>query len=62
MGRGAARKPLLSRQNRVKRLAWAKKRKHWTAEGWKNVLWTDESKFDTLSSLSSFHLDVPHFQ
>ncbi len=43
MGRVAARKPLLSRQNRVKRLAWAKKCKHWTAAGWKNVLWTNPS-------------------
>lgn len=59
MGRVAARKPLLSRQNRVKRLAWAKKCKHWTAAGWKNVLWTDEFEFD--SSLHSFHLELPNF-
>ena len=49
-GRVAARKPLLRRQNKTKRLAWAKKHCHWTTEDWKKVLWTDESKFEILGS------------
>lgn len=49
-GRVAARKPLLRRQNKTKRLAWAMKHRHWTTEDWKKVLWTDESKFQIFGS------------
>ena len=35
-------KPLLRKQNNVKRLRWAKARKDWTAEQWNKVFWTDE--------------------
>lgn len=42
----AAKKPLLRKQNKVKRLAWAKKHKDWTIEQWYKVLFTDESKFE----------------
>lgn len=45
-GRVAARKPLLRRGNRSKRLQWAREHRNWTLEQWKNVLWTDESKFE----------------
>lgn len=42
----AARKPLLHKQNKVKRLQWAKKHKNWSINQWKKVLFTDESKFE----------------
>jgi len=45
-GRVAVRKPLLRRGNRQKRLEWARTHRQWTMENWKNVLWTDESKFE----------------
>lgn len=38
------------KQNKRKRLAWAKKYKDWTAEDWKKVLWTDESKFEVFGN------------
>ena len=49
-GRVAVRKPLLRWQNKKKRLAWAMKRRQWTTENWKKVLWTDESKFEIFGS------------
>lgn len=42
----AAKKPLLRPINKLKRLRWAKKYINWTADDWKNVLFTDESKFE----------------
>lgn len=45
-GRIAMKKPLLRKQNKQKRLKWAREHQHWTIEEWKNVLWTDESKFE----------------
>jgi len=44
-GRISMKKPLLSAQNRKKRLTWAREHQNWTLEDWKTVLWTDESKF-----------------
>lgn len=49
-GRIAMRKPLLRKQNKVKRLEWAREHQHWTLEQWKKVLWTDESKFEIFGS------------
>jgi len=37
------RKPLLTKANKVYRLAWARAHVNWTIEDWKKVLWTDES-------------------
>uniref|UniRef100_A0A672JAE2 Transposase Tc1-like domain-containing protein n=1 Tax=Salarias fasciatus TaxID=181472 RepID=A0A672JAE2_SALFA len=37
-GLTAARKPLLRRQNKTKRLAWAKKHCHWPTEDWEKML------------------------
>jgi len=41
-----ARKPLLRKQNKVKRLQWAKTHKNWSTNQWEKVLFTDESKFE----------------
>lgn len=49
-GRVAARKPLLRRGNRLKRLQWAREHKDWTVEQWQKVLWTDESIFRLFGS------------
>ena len=38
-------KPFISVINKTKRLAWAMKRKDWTIEDWKKIVWTDESTF-----------------
>ena len=46
LGRVAARKPLLSLRNVIKRLAFAKKHVKWTKKMWKKVLFTDKSKFE----------------
>ncbi|CAH2087759.1 unnamed protein product [Euphydryas editha] len=45
-GRISTKKPLLRRGNRKERLEWARVHKDWTVENWKQVLWTDESKFE----------------
>jgi hypothetical protein len=41
----AARKPWLRPVNRGKRLAWARAHVNWTPAQWREVLWSDESKF-----------------
>lgn len=41
----AVRKPLLRPINRKKRYQWALQHREWTVDQWRNVLWTDESKF-----------------
>ena len=49
MGYGSRRPnrvPLLSAKHKKLRLQWAKERKHWTLEDWKNIGWSDESRFD----------------
>ena len=45
-GRVAAKKPLLRRQNIVKRLAFAKEHVHWSNDQWAKVLFSDKSKFE----------------
>lgn len=42
----ARKKPYLTIDQRAKRLAFAKKYRHWTEQDWKNVIWTDESSFE----------------
>lgn len=44
----SAKKPLLRRRRRKKRPEWALAHKDWTIESWKQVLWTDEYKFEVL--------------
>lgn len=34
--------------DKKKRMRWAKVHRHWSLEGWKNMLWTDESKLRSL--------------
>ena len=45
-GRRPVKKPLISLKNKQHRLEWAKERVGWTAEQWRKVLWSDESKFN----------------
>ena len=40
--------PLLRKSNKQKRFVWAKKYKEWTLNQWKSVLWSDESKSESL--------------
>lgn len=44
-GRAGVRKPFVTEVNRKKRFSWAKERKDW-GEEWKNIIWSDESKFE----------------
>jgi transposase len=39
----AVKRPLLTQKHAKKRLAWAKAHRHWTADDWKHVIWSDES-------------------
>lgn len=39
------RKPLISPKNKKLRLEWCRQRLDWTADQWKSVLWSDESRF-----------------
>ncbi|XDV36000.1 hypothetical protein PO909_005854 [Leuciscus waleckii] len=43
--RKAHRVPLISTTNRKKRLQFARAHQNWTVEDWKNVAWSDESRF-----------------
>ena len=43
-------KPKLTEKHKRNRLAFAKKYESWTADDWKNVIWSDESKFNILNS------------
>ena len=49
-GRVAAKKPLLRKANKVKRLQWARKHANWTTSQWKTVVWSDESKFESFGN------------
>ncbi len=37
--------PLLSAKNRKRRLQFTQAHQNWTIEDWKNVVWSDESRF-----------------
>jgi transposase len=43
-------KPKLTENHKKARLAWAKKYEAWTADDWRNVIWSDESKFNLMNS------------
>ncbi len=49
-GRRARKKPLLRRQNKTKRLIWARERKNTKGSAWDEVLWSDEKKFSLFNS------------
>lgn len=48
--RRPAKKPLISKKNQCKRLEFAKQHVNWTVAQWKNVFFTDESKFNLFGS------------
>lgn len=48
--RRPAKKPLISKKNRLARLAFARRYQHWTKNEWEKILWSDESKFNLFSS------------
>jgi transposase len=43
--RRPSRVPLMTARHKAMRLAWARQHRHWTVEDWKNVAWSDESRF-----------------
>ena len=48
--RRACKKPLISSKNRLKRLAYHKRLKLWSVNDWKDVIFSDESKFNLFHS------------
>ena len=48
--RRACKKPLISSKNRLKRLAYHKRHKLWSVNDWKDVIFSDESKFNFFHS------------
>ena len=44
--RVAQKKPFMNAMHRKRRLDFARKYAHWTAQDWKKVIWTDESSFE----------------
>ena len=49
-GRAAAHKPLITKSNRAARLRWCKARKNCSVDEWKQVLWSDETRFNLYQS------------
>ena len=49
-GRICCRKPLLRPANKVKRYDWARKYRHKPLAFWREVLWSDETKFELFNS------------
>jgi hypothetical protein len=49
-GRRAVKKPLISSKNQKSRLAFAKEHIGWTPQMWRDVLWSDESKYSLFGS------------
>lgn len=50
IGRRPAKKPLLKRNHKTKRLQWATEHQDWTLDEWKKVMWTDETKINLFGS------------
>lgn len=57
--RRPAKKPLLSKKNRMARLAFARKHINWDVKKWKTVLFSDESKFNLVDSDGMCHVRRP---
>ena len=49
-GRSARKVPLLSKKNIIQRIKFAKQHMEWNPEKWRNLLWSDESKFNLFGS------------
>uniref|UniRef100_A0A915ED75 Transposase Tc1-like domain-containing protein n=1 Tax=Ditylenchus dipsaci TaxID=166011 RepID=A0A915ED75_9BILA len=49
-GRRPAEKPFISPKNVKERLKFAKDHQNWSVNDWKNVLWSDESKFNMIGN------------
>jgi len=49
-GRRPSKKPFISKKNRMARLKFAHAHKKWSVEDWSKVLWSDESKYNLVSS------------
>jgi hypothetical protein len=49
-GRKPAKKPFTSAQNRSAQLQFAKEHLNWTPRQWKNIVFSDETKFNFYSS------------
>jgi hypothetical protein len=45
-GRRPAKKPSISKKNRIARVAWARAHLHWGRQDWANHVFSDESKFN----------------
>ena len=43
--RAAIAKPLITKVNASNRLAWCNEHKSWSADNWRNVVWSDESSY-----------------
>ncbi|GBM24270.1 hypothetical protein AVEN_22596-1 [Araneus ventricosus] len=43
--RRPTRVPLLTARHKALLLSWARQHYHWTVDDWKNVAWSDESRF-----------------
>ncbi|XP_054745606.1 transposable element Tcb2 transposase [Anastrepha obliqua] len=56
VGRHPAKKPFLNEKMRQKRYRWAKTHENWTVEHWKNVIFSDESKFNLFGSDGIHHV------
>jgi hypothetical protein len=54
-GHICVRKPLLPDVNKAKWLLWAFRHRSWTYEQWKQVLWSDEKKFELFNSKRRQH-------
>lgn len=49
-GRAAVKKPFISKKNKRARLEFAREYLHWTSDEWKNVAFSDETKFNLVGS------------
>ncbi|KAG0774922.1 hypothetical protein G6F57_016705 [Rhizopus arrhizus] len=47
-----AKKPLLSKQHKERRLAWAMAHKDWTTDDWRRMVFSDETKLKEAKEVS----------
>ncbi|KAG1115492.1 hypothetical protein G6F38_014131 [Rhizopus arrhizus] len=47
-----AKKPLLSKQHKERRLAWAMAHKDWTTDDWRRMVFSDETKLKAAKEVS----------